>query len=77
MAEKENVNFVERKDLITEVKAIQVFSVSVIFSAAAVASSLVFIFIPKGNLSAEYLSISGISLTREGSPPDMVNEAIL
>lgn len=36
----------KQKNILAEVKAIKVFSVSVIFSAAAVASSLVFIFIP-------------------------------
>ncbi len=38
---------IEKRDrLQTDVRAIQIFSVSVIFSSAAVASSLVFIFIP-------------------------------
>jgi hypothetical protein len=36
----------KRNTLLTEVRGIQVFSISVIFSSAAVASSLVFIFIP-------------------------------
>ena len=38
--------FEKRNDLLVEVRGIQVFSTSVIFSAAAVASSLVFIFVP-------------------------------
>ncbi len=40
--EAENI----RKDLMAEVRAIQVFSTSVIFSAAAVASSTILLFIP-------------------------------
>ena len=38
--------FEKRNDLLVEVRGIQIFSTSVIFSAAAVASSLVFIFVP-------------------------------
>ncbi|MFX0087987.1 MAG: hypothetical protein ACFFAU_20205 [Candidatus Hodarchaeota archaeon] len=36
----------KRERLLTDVRGIQIFSISVIFSSAAVASSLVFIFIP-------------------------------
>jgi hypothetical protein len=49
----------KQKNILAEVKAIQVFSVSVIFSAAAVASSLVFIFIPNLETLSVFFFIVG------------------
>ncbi|MHA1968769.1 MAG: hypothetical protein ACW964_13305 [Candidatus Hodarchaeales archaeon] len=46
MNDEKSVPSGKQKNMLAEVKAIKIFSVSFIFSAAAVASSLVFIFIP-------------------------------